>query len=76
MNNNRATIQKIESMRLWGMARAFRSAMETGVKNQFTPDEIISHLVDAKWDDRYNRRFARLIKAATSGKMLDSLFIS
>jgi len=38
MNNNQATLQKLESMRLWGMLRAFRSTMETGVKNQFTPD--------------------------------------
>jgi len=64
MNNNQATLQKLESMRLWGMFRAFRSTMETGVKNQFTPDELLSHLVDAEWDDRYNRRLARLIKAA------------
>ncbi len=51
-------------MRLPGMARAFRSTMETGLKESFTPDELISHLVDTEWDDRHNRRLTRLIKAA------------
>ena len=64
MNNNYATAQKLEKMRLRGMLRAFRSTIETGVKNQFTPDELVSHLVDAEWDDRYNRKLERLLKAA------------
>jgi len=37
MNNNQATINKLETMRLHGMARAFRTTMETGVKHSFTP---------------------------------------
>lgn len=64
MNNNQATLQKLEMMGLRGMLRAFRSTMETGVKNQFSPDELLSHLVDAEWDDRYNRKLERLLKAA------------
>ena len=46
------------------MARAFRATMETAVKHSFTPDEMISHLVDIEWDDRHNRKLQRLIKAA------------
>ena len=64
MNNNQATLNKLESMRLWGMARAFRATMETGVKHSFTSDELLSHLVDTEWDDRHNRKIERLIKAA------------
>ena len=64
MNNNQATLQKLEKMRFRGMARAFRNTMETGVKNQFTPDELTSHLVDAEWDERYNRKLERFFKAA------------
>lgn len=64
MNNNQATLEKLEKMRLRGMLRAFRSTMETGVKHQFTPDELFSHLVDAEWDDRYNRKLERLLKVA------------
>lgn len=64
MNNNQATLSKLEQMRLRGMARAFRATMDTGVKTAFTPDELVSHLVDTEWDDRYNRKLDRLINAA------------
>lgn len=65
MNNNQATVAKLEQMRLSGMARAFRATMETAVRHSFTPDELVSHLVDTEWEDRYNRKLKRLIKAAT-----------
>lgn len=64
MNNNQATLEKLERMKLRGMARAFRSTMESGTRSQFTADELLSHLVDAEWDDRYNRKLSRLLKAA------------
>jgi DNA replication protein DnaC len=64
MNNNQATLNKLTQMRLPGMVRAFRATMETGLKQSFTPDELVSHLVDTEWDERYNRKLTRLIKAA------------
>jgi DNA replication protein DnaC len=64
MNNNQATLRKLEALRLYGMARAFSATMETGVKHSFTPDELLSHLVDTEWDDRNNRKLQRLLKAA------------
>ena len=64
MNNNQATLRKLEQMRLHGMARALRATMDTGVKHSFTPDELISHLVDTEWDERHERKITRLIKAA------------
>ncbi len=64
MNNNQATIEKLQQMKLHGMARAFRSTMDTGTKDQFTADELVSHLVEAEWDERHNRKLARLLKAA------------
>ena len=64
MNNNQETLRKLEQMRLNGMARAFRATMETRVKHSFTPDELLTHLVDTEWDDRCNRKLDRLIKAA------------
>lgn len=62
--NNQATIEKMREMKLHGMLRAFQSTMETSVKNNFTADELLAHLIDAEWDDRYNRKLNRLIKAA------------
>ena len=64
MSNNQATIEKLTAMRLTGMVRAFRTAIETAVAHQFSADELLAHLVDAEWEDRHNRRLARLIKGA------------
>jgi DNA replication protein DnaC len=64
MNSNQATVQKLETMGMWGMARALRQSMEAGAKTDFTPDEMVSRLVDAEWDERQDRRLARLLKIA------------
>jgi len=64
MNSNQRTLQKLEAMRLHGMVRAFRSTMDTGVRNQLSPDELVSHLVDSEWDERNNRKIARLLRTA------------
>lgn len=64
MNNNQATLNKLEALRLHGMARAFRATMESGMKHSFTPDELLSHLVDTEWDDRHNRKIERFLQAA------------
>ena len=61
--NNAQTIDKMKEMKLYGMARAMASAVDMGIKD-LTPDEFLAHLVDAEWDDRHERRFARLSKAA------------
>ena len=62
--NNQATMEKMQLMKLSGMLRAFQSTMETNVKNNFTSDELIGHLIDAEWDDRQNRKFERLVQYA------------
>ena len=59
-----ATMQKLEEMRLSGFTRAYRDMMSTGMNNDFTIDEVISHLVQAEWDERYNKRLQRLIANA------------
>jgi DNA replication protein DnaC len=62
--NNQGTIEKMEQMKLYGMLKAFKSTMETGLKKNFTADELLAHLIDAEWDERYNRKINRLIKVA------------
>lgn len=64
MNSNQATIQKLEKMGMWGMMRALRQSMEAGTKADFTPDELIAHLVDVEWDERQGRRLTRLLQLA------------
>lgn len=62
--NQTATMQKLEEMRFAGFVRAYREMTETSISREFTIDEVIAHLVQAEWDDRYNRRLQRLIKNA------------
>lgn len=58
------TMQKLEEMRLRGFSRAYREMTESSKDRDFTTDEIIAHLVQAEWDDRYNRRLHRLMTSA------------
>jgi DNA replication protein DnaC len=62
--NQTATMQKLEEMRMTGFSRVYRDMLETGMNKDFTIDEVIAHLVQAEWDDRYNRRLQRLINKA------------
>jgi len=62
--NNQATIQKMQEMRLNGMLRSFRETFQSGMQNKLTADEMIAHLIDAEWDERYNRKLNTLLKNA------------
>jgi DNA replication protein DnaC len=64
MNNNNASIEKMKSMRLHGMAEAFKNLLETGKNMKLTTDEVVSYLIDSEWDFKHNRRLERLVKAA------------
>lgn len=57
-------VTKMKQMRLLGMAKAFHLTHESGKNEKFTPDEMITHLVDAEWDERYNRKLDRTVHAA------------
>lgn len=59
-----ATLEKMTEMRFYGMTNAYRATMDKGFTNHFTTDEMIAHLIDAEWEDRYNRRLSRLLKTA------------
>lgn len=61
---NEATFDKMQQMKLFGMLNAFRTTIESNFADNFTSDELIAHLIDAEWEDRYNRKLARLLKAA------------
>jgi DNA replication protein DnaC len=58
------TITKMKQMRMLGMARAFQLTMESGKNEKFTPDEMVTHLIESEWDERYNRKLDRSISAA------------
>lgn len=62
---NNATMDKMREMRLHGMLRAFRDSRENRTAQGLAPDEFLAFLVDAEWDERYNRTLARLVKNAS-----------
>lgn len=65
MNNLQLTISKMKELRLHGMAGAFQKSIESGSSDKFTIDEFLTHLVDAEWNDRNERKRERLTRAAS-----------
>ncbi len=63
MNIN-ATIDKLKTMRMHGFERAYKALIDNATHEQLTADELVAHLVDAEYDDKYNKKLQRLIKQA------------
>ena len=61
---NQSTIEKMKELKLHGMAEAFRNTLSAKMNAKLTVDELIGHLVDAEWDDRYNKKLSRLLVSA------------
>lgn len=57
-------IEKMNQMKLLGMAKGFHLTTESGKNEKFTPDEMVSYLVDCEWDERYNRKLDRATQRA------------
>lgn len=62
--NSAATLEKMKAMKLLGMAHAFEEAMKAGIRSEYTPDELIAHLIESEYDDRYNRSLTRRLRLA------------
>lgn len=58
------TLTKLNSMKLLGMSRSFRSTFGSEQFNQYTHDEFIAMLVDAECDERENRKLGRALQSA------------
>ena len=56
---NEKTMDRLKEMKLYGMHRAFQANFESGSMNDLTTDEMVAHLVEEEWDDRYNRKITR-----------------
>lgn len=61
---NEQTIEKMRTMKMHGMVRAFRTSLESGSTDKWTADELVSMLIDSEWDERYNRKLNRNVKNA------------
>jgi len=63
MNIN-ATFEKLHTMHLHGFAQAYREVTENIPEKDFSLDELIAHLIEAEYQDRYNKKLKRLIRQA------------
>ncbi len=59
-----ATIEKMRTMRLTGMIRIYQTLYENSTFSKMTIDEALAGMIDAEWDERYNRKLAGLLKRA------------
>lgn len=61
---NATTLEKLKTMKLFGMHRTFKTDIESGQVSRYTADELIATLVDAEWDERQNRSIDLKVKNA------------
>lgn len=61
---NKETLDKLRQMRLFGMYEAFKTNLESPIKESLTSDQLIAMLVSSEWDDRKNKTISRLLKQA------------
>ena len=61
---NEQTLEKLHAMKLFGMAHAFRSQLESAQANGLTFEERFALLIDQQWTWRENRALARRLRAA------------
>jgi hypothetical protein len=60
---NEQTLEKLHSMKLFGMADAFRTQMESAETSGLSFEERLALLVDQQWTWRENRALARRLRA-------------
>jgi DNA replication protein DnaC len=61
---NSQTLERLQKMNLYGMYDAFKTSLETTLKESLTRDQFIARLVASEWDNRRNRAVERAVKAA------------
>jgi DNA replication protein DnaC len=62
--NNEATLEKMVRLKLFGMKHSFENMLDTGSIHDMKNDEMIAHLLEVEYDERYNKRIRTLIKNA------------
>jgi DNA replication protein DnaC len=58
------TLEKIKRLKLFGMARAYKTSLENDRLLHLSADELINMLIEAEWDDRANRNTERRLRYA------------
>jgi DNA replication protein DnaC len=61
---NEQILQKMKTMKLYGMVRAFSGDLAAAHMQVHTADELLDMLITAEWDDRAHRKHERGVKNA------------
>ena len=61
---NKETLDKMRQLRLYGMYDAFKTNLESSIRETLTQDQLIAMLVNSEWDDRRNRTVERALRLA------------
>lgn len=61
---NEQTLETMKRLKLHGMHRFFRHALETSAVNLLTADELVHQLIEREWEDRHNRAVERSLRNA------------
>jgi DNA replication protein DnaC len=57
-------VERLTSLKLEGMQKAFRHLAQNGELTQLEPLALLTHLLQAEWEEKENRRLSRLLQAA------------
>ena len=63
---NQPTLEKMQAMKLYGMAEAFAQQLESAEHATLSFEERLGLLIDAEWIARENRKLTRGSGAAVS----------
>lgn len=63
--NQQATIEKMKTLRLFGMAETYHQSLQDHLYQDYTLDQFTALLVDQEWEERQNRRIKSLVKQAS-----------
>lgn len=63
--NNSQTVEKLKQMRLFAMAELYGQSLKNNQFTDLTSDELISMLIDHEWEDRQQKKLARLTAQAS-----------
>ncbi len=58
------TMSKMKELRFHGMYSMYEELRTNSMADSLSHDELVGHLIDAEWDERYNRKINRLIYSA------------
>ena len=65
------TIEKMKSMRLFGMAQTHHGNLQDNLYRDYTLDQYLALLVDQEWEYRQNRKMENLLKKASFRSVAD-----